>query len=99
MKAQLFYTTSVQGYDRAISEKCWYKLDGIADDIKIGIIMLIVLRPPRITNNPEDYLSRPPILRKVISIIPVKDKDIPEYLKKFSKNKGKAVRLGLDSVT
>ena len=95
MKAQTFLT-SVQGYDEALTSNCWYKGDGPADDIKIGMIMMIVVRPPRTTKKPQDYTTRPPILRKVINITPVSDKDVPEYLKSYFKQKGKVIRLDLE---
>lgn len=92
MKAQLFLT-SVQGYDKALNENCWYKGDGPADDIKIGTIMLIAVCPPRATTKPQDYITRPPFLRKVVCITLIHYKDVPEYLKSYFKEKGKTIRL------
>lgn len=97
MKAQTF-KTSIEGYDKVLSSNCWYKGDGLSDDVKIGTIMLIVVRPPRHTIKPEDYTTRPPILRKVVSITPILDKDVPEYLKSYFKEKEKTIKLNLVTI-
>ena len=97
MKAQTF-KTSVEGYDNAIKDNCWYKGDGPADDIKVGTIMLIVVSPPKSTTKPQDFITRPPILRKIVSISQCPDSKVTNYLKSYFKEKGKTIKLELESV-
>jgi len=71
----------------------------MVDDVKAGTVMMIVVRPPKHTIHSEEYIKRPPILRKIISLSKVQDEEVPAYLrKKYFKKTGQTIKLILEPI-